>query len=469
MNLNNFYNHISQKQLAELLKQTNNKELTSFLFQYADRHPDFYQALVSNLHPKKKANPPVDYAKEIQKCFNVRNSYNEYGYSHEGESISTKLYKWIEKAKSLIKLNCEKEALTILLHIIKKIGDDYEKIDDYDGDLAYVCQEASEIIGIMIKSDLPGNLLKVLTDEISPMIKNSNYDNYSLADLTQILFSISLKTSNFENGIAVIDEALKAEPDSFRTSSLVMSKIELLEQAGKKEEVENVISCYLYLPEIRKIRLKKLISPKQYEIALSIIDEGIILAEKKNHSGTVNDWKDEKLSVYRLMENNDKVIELAEDLFVNGRDSMKYYHILKTVISTEKWADYLDKFLSESEKQKRWGIHGHVLAQIYIAEEYWDRLMNYVEKNIQLGKYNSLGEYEPYLKPRYPERMLTFYRTQITDYAAKNMGRDHYRYVAGVLKTMKKYPDGNEMVNALLAQFKSVYFNRRAMMEELER
>jgi hypothetical protein len=132
-------------------------------YDYADRHPDFYQALVSNLHPKKKANPPVDYAKEIQKCFNVRNSYNEYGYSY------------------------------------------------------------------------------------------------------------------------------------------------------KKEEVEDVISCYLYLPEIRKIRLKKLISTKQYEIALSIIDEGIILVEKKNHPGTVNDWKDEKLSVYQLMENNDKVIELTYD------------------------------------------------------------------------------------------------------------------------------------------------------------
>jgi len=108
-----------------------------------------------------------------------------------------------------------------------------------------------------------------------------------------------------------------------------------------------------------------------------------------------------------------------------------------------------------------------VSAMIYIEEEYWDRLMAYVEKNIQLGKYSSLGVYEPYLKPRYPERMFAFYRTQITDYAAKNMGRDHYRYVSNVLKTMKQYPGGAEIVHTLLAHFKSVYSNRRAMMEEL--
>ena len=454
----------SQEQLTEILKQSKNKDLTSFLTQYADKHPDFYQELVSNLHPKKKANTKVDYTKEIQKCFKY--SYDNYGYRNGGQSIAHKLDKYIEKAKSLIKLNCQEEAMTILLHIIREIGDGYEEYDDYDGDLGSVCQEAAELIAEMIETGLPDDLLKYLTDEISKLIKNSNYANYDLADLNELLVSLSIKTSDFGNGIRIIDEALKNEPDSFRTPSLVIAKIELLEKADKKEEVEKVISSYLYLPEIRKIRLNELKSKRQYEKSVALIDEGISLAEKKGHPGIVTDWKDEKLTVYNLMENKEKVIELAEDLFVTGRESMKYYHILKTVILIEKWADYLDDFLFKSAKQKMWGL-GHVLAQIYIEEEYWDRLMAYVEKNIQLGQYSSLGEYESYLKPRYPERMLAFYRTQITDYAAKNMGKDHYKYVSNVLKTMKKYPGGTEVVHTLLTHFKSVYSKRRAMMEEL--
>jgi hypothetical protein len=166
------------------------------------------------------------------------------------------------------------------------------------------------------------------------------------------------------------------------------------------------------------------------------------------------------------MGNKEKVIDLAEDLFVNGRESMKYYHVLKTIIPSEKWVDYLDGFLLKCGKQKNWGW-GHVLAQIYIEEEYWDKLMTYVENNIQLGKYCSLVEYERYLKSRHPERILAFYRSQITDYAAENVGRDHYKYVADVLKAMKKYPGGAEIVSSLLAHFKSVYSNRRAMMDEL--
>ena len=256
----------SQEQLTEILKQSKNK---------------------------------IDYTKEIQKCFKL--SYDNYGFQFGGQAIAYKLDGFIEKAKSLIKLNYQEEAMTILLHIISEIGDGYEEYDDYDGDLGAVCQDAVKLIAEMIETGLPDDLLKDLTDEISQLIKNSNYDKYDLADLNELLILLSIKSSDFDNGISIIDEVLTNEPDSFRSSSLVKSKIKLLENAGKKDEVKKVILFYLYLPEIRKIRLKELISEKQYDKALALIDEGIRLAEKKGHSGTISKWKNEKLSVYQLM------------------------------------------------------------------------------------------------------------------------------------------------------------------------
>ena len=159
----------SKEQLTEILKQTNNKELTSFLSRYADKHPDFCQALTANLHPKKKTDSHVDYAKEIQKCFKL--SYKDYDFRNGGQAISYKLNRFIEKAKSLIKLNCQEEAMTILLHIISEIGDGYEEYDDYDGDICAVCQEAAELVTEMVETGLPDDLLKVLTEKTGEFIK----------------------------------------------------------------------------------------------------------------------------------------------------------------------------------------------------------------------------------------------------------------------------------------------------------
>ena len=116
------------------------KHVVAFLLyikENRDEHPVTVEV------PKKKANAKVDYTKEIQKCFKL--SYDNYGFQFDGQAIAYKLDGFIAKAKSLIKLNCQEEALTILLHIIRKIGDGYEEFDDHDGDLEAVCKDTAEL------------------------------------------------------------------------------------------------------------------------------------------------------------------------------------------------------------------------------------------------------------------------------------------------------------------------------------
>lgn len=320
----------------------------------------------------------------------------------------------------------------------------------------------------MIENNVSRELLVVIMDKIGAMIKNENYANYDLADLNELLFMISLKTTDVEGAIKIIDDTLLIEPDSFRTSLLVISKIDLLENAGRQEEIESVISQYLYHPEIRKIRLEELIENKAFQKALSLIDEGIKLAKKENHSGTVCDWKDQKLSIYQKTDQKEKVIQLAEDLLITERDSMRYFHILKNTVSSDHWTSYLDNFLIHAEKNKRY-LESYVLAQIYIEEKYWDKLMDFYETHMYLNKnYNSTESYEEYLKSLYPERILKLYHSKIFDYAERNMGRDHYQYVTRILKKMKTYPGGIKIVNAIVSHFRKTYHKRRAMMEKLE-
>ncbi len=457
-----------QQQISEFLKYTEKKEIVDFLSRYAKEHPGFYQELESQFHPKKKNELPKDYTKEIQKCFKIKNSsYDRYRHSSEADDITENLNVFIKKSRYLVNHDCPEEAASILLLIIKNIGDEYEERDDYDGSLAGVCQDAAEILAEIIDNSSSKDFLDSLMKEIGLLIKNSNYENYDLADLNGLLFMISLKTTDVESGIKIIDEALRVEPDSFRTDSLVMSKIDLLENAGRQEEVEFVINQYLDLPEIRKIRLEKLIESKAYQEAFSLIDDGIKVAEKKDHPGTVSDWKDQKLSLYQKIGQKEKVIELAEDLFTTGRDSLRYFHILKNTVSSGQWSSYLNKFLIHAEKNKRY-MYAQVLAQIYIEEKYWDKLMDFYEKHMHLDKsYNSTESYEEYLKSLYPERILKLYHSKIFDYAERNMGRDHYQYIARILKKMKTYPGGTKIVDSIVSHFRKTYFKRRAMMEEL--
>jgi hypothetical protein len=439
----------------------------SFISQYASRHPEFEEALEQQFHPAKKIAPGKDYRKEIQKCFNVKRvSYDRYGHPSDVDEISGNLYDYIQEAKFLIKEDCLAEAASICLEIIERTGDKIEEYYDHDGTLIDDCQRAAEVLYAIIAQNPSGDLLKHLQEKLGELIRNDNYDNYGLTDIDGLLFTVTVKLSGLEDGIKLIDEALKSEPDSFRTHSLVVSKIEMLEKAGKHTEVNAVIDQYLYLPKIREVKLNQLIDNKQYRDALALIDEGIKIAKEKKCPGTVTDWKEKQLLIYQEMKDYKKIILLSEDLFYTGRDGMQYFRILKSIIPKSQWPDYLRPLLEKMEKESQWGLND-VLAKIYVEEQYWDKLMSHVEKHMYLGQYSSSQAYEPYLIPRYCERLLKLYHTQLLDYAQKNMSRNHYSFVAKTLNKIKTFPGGQEVTRKLLTHFRTVYSRRPAMMDEL--
>jgi ribosomal protein L20A (L18A) len=119
--------------------------------------------------------------------------------------------------------------------------------------------------------------------------------------------------------------------------------------------------------------------------------------------------------------------------------------------------------LVPQKKSGKWAHPDYVLAKIYIEEQYWDRLLHMVKKYDLSG----LQEYEKHLKARFPEEVRDLLVQKITEYADRNMGREHYQYVARTLKKIRNYPGGNEVVDKLLAEFTAKYKMRKAMMEEL--
>src|SRR5207249_12226704 len=132
------------------------------------------------------------------------------------------------------------------------------------------------------------------------------------------------------------------------------------------------------------------------------------------------------LEIYIVMADHSNIVKYAEELFYNGRNPMKYYHILKKETDKEKWSAYLNTLISKGKPRSSFGYPDNILAQIYIEEQYWDRLLHLNEK----ADLSGLQAYEQYLKPRFPEETRNLFVQKVKLYADRNMGRDHYKQVA---------------------------------------
>ena len=93
---------------------------------------------------------------------------------------------------------------------------------------------------------------------------------------------------------------------------------------------------------MHKLRLEKLNNKKQYAEAIELIQEGIKIAIEEQYAGTVNSWKEELLSIYKLRDNHDEILSMADDLFYSNNGNPKYYNELKKYTPEKDWPATLE-------------------------------------------------------------------------------------------------------------------------------
>ena len=95
----------------------------------------------------------------------------------------------------------------------------------------------------------------------------------------------------------------------------------------------------------------------------------------------------------------------------------------------------------------------------------WDRLLEYVSANTSRF---TMEQYERDLVKRYPNEVLQIYVNDLKRSAKQAHSRDTYSRWAETLQHMKTIKGGTAVVTELLAEWRQIYKNRPAMMQELQ-
>lgn len=208
--------------------------------------------------------------------------------------------------------------------------------------------------------------------------------------------------------------------------------------------------------------MEKLNNKNQYAEAIELIKEGIKIAIEEKQPGTANSWKAELLSIYKLLDNPDEILAMAEELFYDDTSgSRKYYEELKKYTPESEWPATLERLLSKMDN----GYFGFntLKADMFIEHKMWDRLLALCQKAGAV----KLEEYEKYLKPLYAREIFDAWY-QYVEKQAFITDQQAYNNVARVLKKMKGYEGGEEVVSKLLLKYRELYKRRKNMMEVLK-
>ena len=152
--------------------------------------------------------------------------------------------------------------------------------------------------------------------------------------------------------------------------------------------------------------------------------------------------------------------------FLDERFEMKYFLEYKAIFSTTEWEEERERIIHRVlEKDNN---NAHTLAQIYIEEKFFDRLLDLLlQKQKERYSGNLIHTYGHHLHDHFPKEMLAIYEPMLVNQASNAGSRSDYYKVASELKDLLEIKGGRKIFVKLLKEFKTQYVRRPAMMDEL--
>jgi len=219
---------------------------------------------------------------------------------------------------------------------------------------------------------------------------------------------------------------------------------------------------HLDCTSLRERAITRALQHKDYTSAGKLALDGIEQDKVRKFLGLVSMWEGHLLKIAEAQKNRVEVKKYALKLFLDSGD-FSFYGRYKSCFTSEEWPreakKIIDRIRRSEDSRKYWSI----LPQIYIREERWRDLMDFVREANSPG---ALEEFTGDLAPHFPEELAEVYERVIVEKLAPPVGRGKYQYLCRFLRRFQKMGH-KDRVTKLVAELSEKYFNRPAMIEEL--
>ncbi|MCX7545117.1 SWIM zinc finger family protein [Marinicella gelatinilytica] len=454
------FSKVNQQELQEFLQKqfVSNRGLKNALIAYFAEYLDEdinkkYQIIVKNIYKAAKG----------------RDGFIDYRSTYK---LEQPLYDLLKRASEFVHDTKIIQALAICKAIIEQLPKIVHNMDDSDGSAGGLFEYAFEVF-----DDISNQAHPELKDELfSYCLKEfpkEKYNDFGFESYFLDVLPVLITTDKQEKQLfAIIDKQLKKVASkaysSYGVVQLIKVKIGYLLKNNRQDEVDILVNEHKHYPEFRTVLVQQSLDQKDFKQAKKLCQQGIIIAEKECHAGTVSQWREQLLTIAELEQNKADIRKWAKILFNGSYRDMSYYKQLKSTYSKKEWAVQCEAIIDEIKGKNQYGGYGAAtqLADIFVAEKYFDRLLTLLQINPE--SIRLIDGYAHHLSKDYPQEIRDLYVSGIKK-QAEETGRKIYNQTVKYIKTLSKIPGSQSKVNELIQFFKSRYKNRSAMMEILNK
>ena len=449
------------QQVDDLLGKVTHNELILFVRNQAANDSLFRDSLLASFAQYNPNESKALYAKQVKTLIKV--ARGKYGFldSSGAEYVSNELSSMLGLANHYIRKGNHKSAFFICTAIMDELISALEYADDMDGHLTDTIYDAFDTLATIAQEDPPEEVRKLIFKYCLTSFSKRSFSGWdwhlNFLHLAAYMLSTDSEMEELFKRIAAIPKSSEYEvkkAQEIQYDVLLKRKGESVAQKYLEQNIDN--------PSFRARAIQDALDQKDYEKATALANEGI--EQDSGYPGLVASWYDWLLKIAESQNDTERIILYARYLLLKSHNPKRdYYQILKEIVPTEEWTNFVEAIVQEAMERKPY-YRTDLVASIFIREEWWSRLLDLVKKEYTLDQ---LAKYEKLLAQHFPSELADLYAERIIRYVENHVGRSHYRTACKYIRKMIKL-GAREKADEVISQLRQTHYRKKALMEELD-
>lgn len=444
-----------------VLKNLEEDELKEFVRQYASRDRNFalalkarFAATVSFSDDKSKYQQVLD---ETIRAARKKDRSISYRGMQTMIKVSDEL---LLQAETALVQGYFRTVILIAQSVIEKLTPILRKMAQYQDSARSRISKSFKMMHEVLGLQPPPELVEELWEYAGTESKKVTYRiNEIVPDFYNLLSKMSVQLDEAEVFFNLLEDAkLQAQFSDKNHTALLIHKIEALERLDRLDEVNAIIKTNQQNADLLMHVLNKAMKRGDATWAKQVADE---MLAQDIPNGIREQIEDVRLHIAEEEADDETILQYAYNRLLSTY-KMRYFEILKQEKS-EDWEARRDSIITAIEQQPYSPARRDLVAVIYMKEDLWENLLNYMERVKSL---DLLSKFTNPLLPTYKKQVYGVYEVLFADYLSNHFGRTAAKRIGEKIIFLRRI-GAHTIAEKLLRYVRKNYSDRASLMDEL--
>ena len=461
---------LTEETFEQKITRMPREDINVILTDYARREPSLVDYVSARSVIKESSSNKEEYRQIIRNAVDaVRGRHGYIGYWQASRAVNG-AEMVLDKAQEFLVKQQPARVLPICQCVLEEMVPLLQEADDSNGSIGDVIGGAFQGLSGCAYQAKDVSFRKELLEYLLKECGHKRYEGWSdwrweLLAIAGEIVKTSQERERLFNRIDEIESkhGYKADWSRFDYERATVIKLKVVERFGTKEDVEAFLNQHLDCTPLREHAIERALKCKDYMSAKKLAFDGHVQDKARGLPGLISKWTQHLLDIAEAQKDYQEVKKYALQLFLD-RNDFTFYDRYKKCFTAKEWPQEAQRIIDIVRHSKDGRNNILALPKIYIREERWPDLMDFVQESNSSW---ALENFTKYLAKHFSDKLADVYEKVIVEKLEPVMGRGNYQYLCEFLTRLQKLGD-NDKVKRLVAELSAKYSNRPAMLEELK-